>query len=316
MARIGIAFALAAICALAAAAARAEPTLRATATVDSAVIRVGDLFADADAHAADILAPAPPPGSRTIFDAAWLAAAAREHGLAWQPLSRFDQASVERATRVIGGDAIARRLLDELRRRQTVETGQVQLDNPAFRLLVAKSAPEDIAVESLVYDARTGRLSAMVAAPADDASAPRERVADRLVRMTIVPALRHPLALGEIVRPADLETLTVRADEIAPDIVAEQRELIGKTPRRPLRAHEPLRSGDVQTPIVVRRGDLVTIVLETPTMRLTAQGKALEDGGLGAAIRIANTKSDRIIDAAVVGPNLVAVRRGAELAAR
>jgi flagella basal body P-ring formation protein FlgA len=51
-------------------------------------------------------------------------------------------------------------------------------------------------------------------------------------------------------------------------------------------------------------------------MRLTAQGKALEDGGMGAAIRIANTKSARTIEAVVAGPNLVAVAAPAQLAAR
>ena len=48
----------------------------------------------------------------------------------------------------------------------------------------------------------------------------------------------------------------------------------------------------------------------------SAQGKALEDGGMGAAIRIANTKSNRVIDATVAGPNLVAVTAAAQLAAR
>jgi flagella basal body P-ring formation protein FlgA len=51
-------------------------------------------------------------------------------------------------------------------------------------------------------------------------------------------------------------------------------------------------------------------------MRLTAQGKALEDGGMGAAIRIANTKSGRVVEAVVTGPNLVDITASAQLAAR
>jgi flagellar basal body P-ring formation protein FlgA len=98
--------------------------------------------------------------------------------------------------------------------------------------------------------------------------------------------------------------------------VLDMHELVGKTPRRLLRAHEPLRSFDVETPVVVHKGDLVTILLETATMRLTAQGKALEDGSLGAGIRIANTKSSRVIDAVVVAPNLVKVAPTGQLATR
>jgi len=49
---------------------------------------------------------------------------------------------------------------------------------------------------------------------------------------------------------------------------------------------------------------------------LSTQGKALEDGAMGAAIRIANSKSNRVIDAIVTGPNLAAIAAAAQLAAR
>jgi flagellar basal body P-ring formation protein FlgA len=296
--------------------ARAEPALRPAATVERNVILLGDLFSDAGVHAGDVVAPAPPPGSRTIFDAAWLAAAAREHQLAWQPGSSLDRTSVERATRLVTGEQIAQRLLDEMARRQSVDGAEIQLDDAGLRLLVAREAPDSIAVEGLTVDARSGRFTASVAVPADDAAAERRRVAGRLIRMTRLAVLSRPIAPGEVIRTGDVEFLPIRSDRAAADLVVDARELIGKTPRRPLRAHEPLRGADVQTPVIVRKGDLVTIVLETPNMRLTAQGKALEDGSMGAAIRIANTKSDRVIDATVTGANAVAVAAAAPLAAR
>src|SRR6202022_1165205 len=92
--------------------ARAEPRLRPAVTVERDVVLLGDLFSDAGAHAADPVAPAPPPGARTVFDAAWLAPAPREHQLAWQPATSVDRASVERATRIVRSDQIAQRLLD------------------------------------------------------------------------------------------------------------------------------------------------------------------------------------------------------------
>jgi flagella basal body P-ring formation protein FlgA len=107
-----------------------------------------------------------------------------------------------------------------------------------------------------------------------------------------------------------------RAERLGSDAVLDRRALLGKTPRRPLRPHEPLRAGDIQAPVLVHKGDLVSIVLETPTMRLTAQGKALEDGAMGATLHVANTKSNRVIDVHVTGPNMVAVDTTPLLAAR
>ena len=306
---------LACVC-LAGGRAEAAPTLRPSSTVADTVIRLGDLFADAGARASDVVAPAPPPGSRTIFDAAWLAAAAREHELDWQPGSRLDQASVTRATRAIEADTIAMRLLAEIGSRQSVAGVEIQLDNPALRLLVAADAPADIAVDGLAIEPRSGRFSAIVAAPAGSADAERQRVTGRLIRMIDLPVLGRAVAPGDTIAAADIETMRVRAERLGSDAVLDRHALIGKTPRRPLRPHEPLRIGDVQVPLLVHKGDLVTIVLETPTMRLTAQGKALADGARGAMLQVANTKSNRLIDARVTGANVVAVDAPANLAAR
>jgi flagella basal body P-ring formation protein FlgA len=90
--------------------------------------------------------------------------------------------------------------------------------------------------------------------------------------------------------------------------VTDPALLVGKTPRRPLRANAPLRPGDVELPIVIHRNDLVLIVLERPGMYMTAQGKALEDGGQGAVIRVANTQSSRTIDAVILGAGRVGVQ--------
>lgn len=311
-----ILFCLTAVALGAGASAHAEATLRPVALVHGSVIRIGDLFSDAGSHAADVVAPAPPPGARTIFDAPWLAAAAREHHVDWHPASQVEQAAVERASRLVPTDTVTATLLDQIRSRQPFDEGEIQLDNPALRLVAAAEAPDSIGVEGMNLDTRTGRFSALISAPANDADAERQRVSGRVFRIVKVPTLNRAMAPGETIRAGDLTFLRLRADRIAGDVVAETAELVGRTPRHPLRAHEPLRASDIQVPIVVHKGDLVTVFLETPLMRLSAQGKALEDGAMGAAIRIANSKSNRVIDAIVTGPNLAAIAAAAQLAAR
>jgi len=301
-------FALAAVLAVACgfAPALAAPLLRPAVSVAEPVIRLGDLFADAGKRANDPVAPAPAPGMRMTFTADWLAAMAREHQLAWTPSSPFDQAVVARASRTIGADRITAALLGEVAARQPGDDAEILLDNPGLQFVVAADASDTLAIDGLTIDQRSGRLSAFVSAPAGDPAATRQRVTGRLVYRVSVPVLSRALAPGATIAATDLDRIKVRRDRIGADTATEAVQLIGKTPRRELRAGEPVRLGDVQLPLLVHKGDLVTIVLETRSLQLTAQGKALDDGAKDAQVRVENTKSHRIVDASVTGAGTVA----------
>ena len=76
------------------------------------------------------------------------------------------------------------------------------------------------------------------------------------------------------------------------------------------RAGRPVRLGELRAPVLVARNSLVTIHLQSRWMRLTVQGRALEDGAIGQVIRVKNTKSNTVLHAEVAGPSVVAVSSG------
>lgn len=301
---------------LAAGAAQAGVTLKPEATVTGNLVRLGDLFADAGAAAKDPVAAAPPLGMRATYSAAWLRAIASEHHLAWSPASDFDQAAVTRATRSIEADTIAHRLLEAMAGSAAGGEAEIKLDNPAARLLVPAEASEAMAVDGLTLDARTGRFSAFVSAPPGAPDAQRLRVSGRLVVEVSVAVPRRAVAMNEILGAADIEAITLPRNRLAPDTLTEASQLIGKSAVHVLRPDQPVRAGDVQAPLLVRKGDLITIELRTPNMQLTAQGKALEDGAAGESIRVTNTQSKRVIDVTVEGPGLGRAGLLGQLAAR
>lgn len=293
--------------ALAAASPASGETLLPVVTVTGPVIHVGDIFAGAGAHAAETIAPAPPAGTRITYGSDWLAAVASEHALAWTPGSPLDQVTIERASRVIESDAIAQQVMSEIAAHDPVENADLELDNPGLSLVVPAEAPPGVAIDGLTVDRRTGRVSAYVMAPADDPAAARQRVTGLLVYHVAVPVLTHPIDPGVTIGAADLTTMTTRRDRLVPDSVTDAAQLIGKTPRRALAPGAPVRLGDLTAPILVHRDELVTLVLDTPSLRLTSQGKALNDGAAGAMVRVANTQSSRVIDATVLSPGVAAV---------
>ena len=302
--------------ALSPAVAQAGVTLKPEVTVTGSVVHLGDLFADAGAAAKDPIAAAPPPGMRTTYSAAWLRAVASEHHLAWSPASDFDQAAVTRATRSIEAETIAHRLLEAMAGSAAGGDAEIKLDNPAARLLVPAEASDALAVDGLTLDARTGRFSAFVSAPPGTPDAQRLRVSGRLVVEVSIAVPSRAVAMNEVLGAADIATITLPRSRLASDTLTEASQLIGKSAVHVLRPDQPVRAGDVQAPLLVRKGDLVTIALRTPNMELTAQGKALEDGAAGANIRVTNTQSKRVIDVTVDGPGLVRASLLAKLAAR
>lgn len=301
-----LAFLIAAV--LATAPSALAQSLRPAATIDAPVVRVGDIFTGAGSHAGDPVVAAPPPGMRITYGADWLAAAAKEHGLDWQPSSSYDQVTIERASRVIGSDAVMQQLLHEIAAQQPVDGAELRLDNPGLSLVIPASGPDDIAIDGLSVDRRSGRVSAFVSAPAGDAAAVRQRVTGRLVYRVSLPVLNHAVGPGAVIAAGDLDTIKVERDHVGADTATDAQQMIGKSPRRPLEAGIPVRLGDLALPVLVHKGELVTIELTTASLELTAQGTALEDGAGGALVRIANTKSNRVIDATVTAPGTVTVR--------
>jgi flagella basal body P-ring formation protein FlgA len=87
------------------------------------------------------------------------------------------------------------------------------------------------------------------------------------------------------------------------------------SPRRVLSAGAPVRLGDLRPPVVVARGSRVTMQVRYGALTVTAGGRALEDGAMGAVIRVVNVDSSRTVEAVVTGPNQVAVDPAAAAAA-
>ncbi len=301
---------------LSAAAALSAPvadaaTLRASATVDADVLRVGDIFDDAGHLAEAIIAPAPRPGRRYVLDANWLADNARAMGIDWRPATRFDRIVVERPGRIVGREAITEALREAMRAEGGATVGGIEYAGRVPELSVPLQAPPGLEVQSLSFDRATGRFSALVVAGAGHPSAQRLPVSGRLVATRPVPVLRRAVQPGEVVRAGDVEFVEVREEGLRREILVDADRVVGQSARRPLRAGEMLRENDLRAPLLVSRNGLVTIVLRNGGMSLSAQGRALEDGARGETIRVVNVQSKRTIEAQVIGPDAVAVVAGA-----
>jgi flagella basal body P-ring formation protein FlgA len=295
-----------------AAAALATPadaaTLRAVATVEDNLVRLGDLFDDLPNGADIAVAYAPAPGRRLTFDAATLMELARTYRIGWRPQSRFDRVIVERAGRVIQKSEIMARLSDALKAEGMKREMEVELYGRNIEMSVPLDAAGGLEVRNLSYDNQSGRFTAVIATSGDGSY--RMPVSGRVHETSPVPVLRRAMAPGDIIRKDDDEIIRAREDRIGRDVITDPAKLIGTTPRTRLRAGDPVRDNDTRPPVLVARNSTVTIVLQTGYLKLTAQGKAVEDGAKGDTIRVTNLQSKKTIEATVTGPDFVTVQSG------
>jgi flagellar basal body P-ring formation protein FlgA len=275
--------------------------------VDGSVVLLSDLFEGAGEQGATAIARAPAPGKRVEVSARWLAAVAKAYGLDWQPTSRLDSAVVERSSQIIDTRRIEQEMLDTLARRGVTGRLSLVLDQPGIRLDLPGDAEPTLSIANLSHDPLNGRFTALVVAPATGIPLAKASISGRVVSMTEIPVLRRRMGPGEVIREDDVEWSSTRADRLGRGVIIDVENLLGMSPRRPIRPGEAVQANQLQAPVVVAKNSLITIRLDTARLSLTAQGRALESGASGDVIRVMNTKSSKIINAAVVGSGTVRV---------
>jgi len=287
--------------------AKSEVLLRPNVLVDGDVVKLGDLFDNLPDKADTPIARSPAPGRRVTVSAEWLARVAQNYNVSWKPASNFDQAVVERSGVVIDHNQIEDELRRALANEDIPKNSDIELANRAVDITIPVGGPTNVAIRDLSYDKRYARFSATVEVPAGSPSAQRVRISGRVYAMVDVPVLGHAVNRGEVIGAHDLTFVRQREDTLRRDILTDADQMIGMTPKQPLRSGQMVSMNDLQKPQVVARGGLVTMVLKFGPMTLTAQGRATEPGAVGDVIRVANASSNQIVEAKIDGPNMVSV---------
>jgi flagella basal body P-ring formation protein FlgA len=88
-------------------------------------------------------------------------------------------------------------------------------------------------------------------------------------------------------------------------VPTRMEEVKGMQARRVLAAGQAFRGDDVRRPIVVTKGQMVTMQFDAPGVQLSAMGRAMSEGGVGDNVTIQNPASYRMISAIVVAPGTV-----------
>lgn len=114
------------------------------------------------------------------------------------------------------------------------------------------------------------------------------------------------LRRGTILSPANTREMLKDLTEYE-NPCTDMRLVLGKRLKRSVRAHNVIEASDVEIPPMVKRGQLVKIIVNHGNLHLTATGIARADGKLNQVIRVRNANSDKLIRGKVTAPGIVEV---------
>ncbi len=127
---------------------------------------------------------------------------------------------------------------------------------------------------------------------------------------TPAPRAARPV---EVIRPLRAGYVLRREDLLPNDqLTAEERSLIaalvGKEAVHGLYPGRPVTTADVAPAKIVDRNDIIQIEFEKGLLTLSVDGKALEAGAVGEAIRVMNLSSKTIIRGVVIDSGRIKTR--------
>ena len=119
----------------------------------------------------------------------------------------------------------------------------------------------------------------------------------------VVPT--RDLNRGEVIGESDLTYADITGTALSPSTATKFETLTGMQTRRLLRAGDAVRAEDVRRPVVVTKGQTVTMTFHAPGIQLSAMGRAMSEGGVGDTVTVQNPASFRMVTATITGAGTV-----------
>ncbi|MFH1675887.1 MAG: flagellar basal body P-ring formation chaperone FlgA [bacterium] len=114
---------------------------------------------------------------------------------------------------------------------------------------------------------------------------------------------------GEVLTENDIaETPTDVKSLPAGDVFSSIDEIVGLVASQNIQEGKILQKNLVEMPILVSRGDKVTVIIAFGDVAITLTGTAIDSGSLGDEIRIRNPDSGKIITATVTGESKAEIK--------
>ncbi len=125
--------------------------------------------------------------------------------------------------------------------------------------------------------------------------------------MMKVIVANHSLQRGEILMENDVKESLMDLSSLRQGYLINKQNAVGYELKRNISLGDPLRQQILAMPMVISRGEIVSISAVSAAISVEASGTALANGRIGEHIRVKNNRSGRIVQAKVTGAGQVEI---------
>jgi flagella basal body P-ring formation protein FlgA len=265
-------------------------------------LMLSDFFAGVEPEKDQDILEAPNNGESKHYGHEWVRQLAQNFGLNWAPthyngitLTRQDESSTK-----VNAQDLVREYLTQNHSEKISNGVDVSIDAGSQYLVLKGISEPKLTNFSWVDDQRFQVTF--------DVGGHEKKIRGCLSAMASIPVLNKQLDSGAIIEKEDLEFMNIPSHKLTKYMIQDEKELVGKTlRRRSVKVGDALSVHDVTSPIIIKRGDLVTMKVESPNVVISTRGKAQGNAAVGQSVQVMNLESKRLIEGVVKDPQTIII---------
>jgi flagellar basal body P-ring formation protein FlgA len=288
----------------------AAPVLRAQVTVESDVVRIGDMVDNSGSAAQIAIYRSPDLGTTGSLPVTQVINALQAHQVIGVDTHDIKSVTVTRLARTIDSHEIESQVAHAIEHRSGLgDAASLNLTFDRDVQNVRLEAWNNGAMQpSLVhYEPRNGRFDVTFEISNDtNSTRTKLRFTGVAIEMLDAAVMTRNVDRGAVLKVSDIVVERRPKAEVGSD-AATRAQAVGMQTRRPARAGEALRIADFSKPDLVQKDDNVVLIYQSAGIYLTVRGKAIDTGAEGDTVSVLNLQSKRTITGTVVGRDQVSI---------
>lgn len=125
--------------------------------------------------------------------------------------------------------------------------------------------------------------------------------------MSNIVVTRKPLGRYKLITEEDIYLKRMNLAKLPSNVITRYEDVLGMRTRRTINSNVALRPDLVELPPLIKRGDIVKIIVESEGLKVTTLGQAKQKGRRGEMIKVINVDSNKAIYARVLDASSVKV---------